>query len=491
MSKSHTIMKREGDRLARLAERKFGYTDQKHFASVSGDHNPMHVDAVQARRTRAGAPVVHGIHLLLWALDSFAAAQPDLPSLRGFRVHFNKFVYLDECVVVLLTQQGQTGARLTISVDNAPRSKITIEFGDAVQDCPDWSASSWELIPFLPGPLNLDFEQMHDRSGRLLFQMTQEDATALFPAASTWLGVRRIRALAASTHLVGMVCPGLHSIYSELSINTCARSTAQDFLAFRVTETDPRFRSVEQEIAGGGLTGTVRSFARTPPVQQATMESLTGLIAPTEFTGSVVLIVGGSRGLGELTARLIATGGGRVLVTWQTGKDDAEKVAQAIRSAGGACETLAYDASKPADDQLAQLVDPPTHAYYFATPTIYRPHSEFCVSERLKEFLSVYVDGFWQLSQVLRARQPSLSIFYPSSVYVAERPRGMTEYAMAKAAGEVLCADMNVSLAPTHVTLSRLPRLPTDQTATIPAEEMAPPIEIMLPIIREVQSWPR
>src|ERR1035441_1425967 len=89
------------------------------------------------------------------------------------------------------------------------------------------------------------------------------------------------------------------------------------------------------------------------------------------------------------------------------------------------------------------------------------------------------VNGFWQLSHALRARQPRLSVFYPSSVAVTERPQGMTEYTMAKAAGEVLCADMNLSLAPMHVTVRRLPRLPTDQTASVvPVERVRPLYQI-------------
>jgi hypothetical protein len=474
-----------------LAQRSFSSADQMRFASACGDHNPMHVDALQARRTQAGAPVVHGINLLLWALDSLAAAQPDLPPLRGISAQFNKFVYLDEDVEAVLTQQGPASAGLSISVDGAPRSKVNLDFGNIVADCPGWFATSLELVPFTQAPRNLSMDQMAGLSGRLAFQMTAEDAAALFPAAAKWLGARRITALAASTCLVGMVCPGLYSIYSELSIVVCAESDLQDALAFRVTKTDPRFQLVEQEIAGGGLSGTVKSFVRTPPVQQATMESLAGVVRPNEFAGSVALIVGGSRGLGELTAKLIATGGGRVLVTWHTGKDDAERVAGEIRAAGGKCETFAYDARRPAVGQLAFLTDVPTHAYYFATPAIFRSQSKMFIPERLKEFLAIYVDGFWKLAQALRARQPRLSIFYPSSVSVTERPRGMTEYTMAKAAGEVLCADMNVSLAPLHVTVSRLPRLPTDQTTSLAAVETAHPLETMLPIIREVQSWQR
>jgi len=474
-----------------LAQRSFSFTDQKRFASASGDHNPMHLDPLQARRSQAGAPVVHGINLMLWALDSLAAARQDLAPLSGIRAQFNKFVYLDEDVEAVLTQHSPRGAALSVSVDGAPRSKISLDFGDKVAACPGWIADSLDAVSFLPAPLNLSLEQIAGRSGRILFQMTPEDAVALFPAATKWIGARRIAALAASTCLVGMVCPGLRSIYSELSMGAYAESDTRDFLSFRVTDTDSRFQLVQQEVTGGGLSGTVRSFVRMPSVQQATMESLSGVVGPTDFAGSLALVVGGSRGLGELTAKLIATGGGHVLVTWQTGKDDAERVANEIRAAGGTCETLAYDACRPAVEQLAFLPDAPTHAYYFATPPIFRPQSKMFAGERLKEFLVIYVDGFWQLLQALRARQPNLSVFYPSSVAVAERPRGMTEYTMAKAAGEVLCADLNASQASLHVTVKRLPRLPTDQTVSIFAAETASPLETMLPIVREVQSWQR
>jgi hypothetical protein len=50
---------------------------------------------------------------------------------------------------------------------------------------------------------------------------------------------------------------------------------------------------------------------------------------------------------------------------------------------------------------------------------------------------------------------------------------------------------MNVSFAPMHVTQSRLPRLPTDQTVSVADVETADAVETLLPIIREVQSWPR
>ena len=474
-----------------LAEKAFELTEQKSFALVSGDYNPMHMDALVARRTQAGAPVVHGIHLLLWALDSFAASQDTLPSLKALRVQFNTFVYLGERARVTLERQTAKGTRLTISVDGSSRIKIAIEFGEFANEDLNWADAVSEPAVLFESPLDLTFEEMSGRSGRLPFAMSPGEAERLFPAAASWLGSVRIAAIVATTYLVGMVCPGLHSIYGELSIAGCSVDLHPDTLAYRVTEADPRFHSVELQIIGGGITGLVQTFARTPPVSQATLQSMRSVVSPNEFSGSLALIVGGSRGLGELTAKLVAAGGGRVVITWQSGKEDAERVAQEIRSAGGECETLAYDARKPAEQQLEALAGAPTHAYYFATPVIFRPQSSIFKSERFAEFLDVYVDGFWRFCQALRERRPGISVYYPSSVSVTERPQGMTEYSMAKAAGEILCEDINQYQAPTRVTVSRLPRLPTDQTATVTSVETAQPIDILLPIVREVQSWPR
>ncbi len=46
-------------------------------------------------------------------------------------------------------------------------------------------------------------------------------------------------------------------------------------------------------------------------------------VSANEFTGAAALVVGGSRGLGELTAKLLAAGGGRVTITYAYGEGDA------------------------------------------------------------------------------------------------------------------------------------------------------------------------
>jgi hypothetical protein len=258
-----------------------------------------------------------------------------------------------------------------------------------------------------------------------------------------------------------------------------------------VVSTDPRFRLVRLAIEGGGLVGSIKAVARMPPAPQATSSKLAYAVEPREFAGTTALVIGGSRGLGEVTAKLLAAGGARVVITYRVGKAEAEEVARDIRAAGGMCETLAYDAGQPPDAQLITLSGAPTHAYYFATPLIFRAQSALFARARLDAFLDVYVDGFLRLALALRVRRSDVSLLYPSSAYVVERPRGMLEYAMAKAAGETLCSEMNLAWAPLHVTVARLPRLPTDQTASVVEAELPSPVVSLLPAVREAQSWPR
>jgi acyl dehydratase len=84
----------------------FTTADQLQFAQLSGDHNPMHMDDVAARRTPAGAPVVHGMHVVIWALDLIAEKQPD-SEIDSVSVRFARFVYLDDPVELRLVQRTQ------------------------------------------------------------------------------------------------------------------------------------------------------------------------------------------------------------------------------------------------------------------------------------------------------------------------------------------------------------------------------------------------
>ena len=61
------------------------------------------------------------------------------------------------------------------------------------------------------------------------------------------------------------------------------------------------------------------------------------------FTGSNVLVTGGSRGIGAQIARTLGAEGLKVWINYRSGADEAARVKAAIEAAGGRAETIGFD----------------------------------------------------------------------------------------------------------------------------------------------------
>ena len=111
-------------------------------------------------------------------------------------------------------------------------------------------------------------------------------------------------------------------------------------------------------------------------------------------------------------------------------------------------------------------------------------------SDLFENFNLYYVTAFHALVDFVSRKsnfEKEIGIFYPSSSAIDQRPENMTEYSMSKLAAELMCADLTGHFRDIHVLVKRLPRLLTDQTATISAFETVDAMTVMLPIVREVQ----
>jgi pimeloyl-ACP methyl ester carboxylesterase len=310
------------------------------------------------------------------------------------------------------------------------------------------------------------------------------DGELPFPRAAEALGPETVRSLALLSTLVGMVAPGLHSIFSGFQV-AFGETDVGKGLAYTVSRVDERFRLVAIDVSGAGFSGSLRAFARLPPVETPSLAALAAVVGPGEFAGQRALIVGGSRGLGAVTGKLIAAGGGTVTLTYLRGRAEAEAIAAEIGAER--CRILAYDTGEEPGAQLAGIGEPFTHVYYFASGRIFGPAGGAVFdAAKFEGFVAVYVTAFERLVGYLLGRWPEaeLSVFYPSSVAVETRPKGITEYAMAKAAGEILCTDLGAAHRRLKVAVPRLPRIMTDQTATVPPVPAADPVETMLALLR-------
>jgi len=470
----------------RVAERTFSMDDQQRFAELSGDRNPIHLDPLAARRTQAGAVVVHGVHAVLWALEQLARENCLRQPVAQLEVRFDHFIYLETGVTLDVVRHDDARLRARLFAGAANAATLDITYGSPEPQLPPIASAS---DPQLDSPWTGGLEQFGQRSGTIAPARTS--ASSVFPVAAACIGETHLDAVARLSYLVGMVCPGLHSVFSGFSLGftRTAGDGAASPLRYRVTKIDERFRLIEIAVEGSDAIGTVTAFVRHPPIAQHSLDVVRRSVGAAEFAQTTALVAGGSRGLGALTARIIAAGGGRVVLTYATGEADALGVAREIGSER--CAVLRLDVRDDPAARLEELPWPVDQLYYFASPPINRHTGRTFTQRRFEEFCDFYVSGFERLWTALRSRTSgSLRAFYPSSSAVEERPRDMTEYAMAKAAGELLCDDLNrfTPGAGAHILSCRLPRILTDQTVTMMPVETSDGLDVMLPIVRELHS---
>ena len=122
----------------------FSEAEQQRFAQLSGDVNPMHVDALAARRLVTGCPVVHGIHTLLQGLERLPAerwpASPRLecdflnPTNVGDTTRYS--MQLDDCGGLLLLGEvgGLTCTHIKLS-DAADVHEVQLEESGTALQC--------------------------------------------------------------------------------------------------------------------------------------------------------------------------------------------------------------------------------------------------------------------------------------------------------------------------------------------------------------------
>ena len=473
-----------------LGQRVFTEQDQQFFASISRDLNPMHVDPVAARRLMTGHQVVHGIHTAMVALDLWCAGRDAAP--RSIAVTFANPVSVGEPVVFTKAQNAAGQASIVASVHGLPCTEILLELGN------DGAApalhSGVDALGRVVRCAQAD-EPLDEPPGSQVQQVFTlgawgVPAEAAFPNACRVLGPSCLAGMAKLSYFVGMVCPGLHSIFSEARFEISGDMPANSALTFLVRRYDARFRLFMVSF-DGCIRGELKAFLRPPPRPQPSSREMLQHVLRDEFRGTRALVIGGSRGLGEVTVKILAAGSGAVTLTYAAGIDDARRVCTEVAASGlGRCEARHLDLRLTDFDDLGISAEPLDAVYFFATPRIFTKKASVFDRASFDEFVWFYLQRFYELCTWLEARTQDrpIKVYLPSTVFIAERPKGMTEYAMVKAAAEVMVADLNRSMRNVVIVYSRLPRLATDQTASIQDVTAGSSVATMLEVVRSMAA---
>ena len=470
-----------------IGEKIYSSEDQHRFAQLSHDCNPMHMDAIVARRLLAGRQVVHGIHILFTALE-FWKNDSGKP-LVTISCTFNNPVSINENVIFSRCFESEDRSAIEVRVNDLVCATMTFTTGP--RDRPnrlEANVPGYSMVQANDLPSHLSQPVFHLRKAYAL-RLNAADFSDLFPGCHHHLGKHGLASTAALSYFVGMVCPGLHSVFSSLSVDLDSCATTSD-LHFSVRKYDPRFQLFDIGFTGC-IQGGIKAFTRPPPQVQPSMQQLSKYVDANEFKGTRALIIGGSRGLGEVTAKVLAAGGGDVTITYALGLDDAKAISVEI-DCGGRSQVEMQKFDLTTDPFESIIIDWNTlnTIYFFATPRIFRKKSEVFESALFHEFCEFYIEKLYGLCVFLEKTitTGTIKVYVPSTIAVTERPKGIAEYAMAKAAAEIMVQEINRDFRKLTVLSTRLPRLGTDQTATILKVPAASNVETLLPVIRAMQA---
>jgi hypothetical protein len=467
------------------AERVFTIEDQRLFASLSGDRNPMHVDPLYARRLLLGKTVVHGIHSLLWGLDLALANRPPL-EIHSIEAKFMKPIGIDTTVRANWTWQDDdlkldiysehelivfTKASFRANTSNGRKPHPELP---PVEECNKLSRHAMEM----------------DLSEELPLYLYPSLGKQLFPQLVSTLPADQIAGMLLSSKIVGMRCPGLHSIFSGLKLYKPESSVSTEHASFSLQGFDDRFSFATISLNTPALVGTLTTFHRPKPVVQPSYDFMKSLVKNNEFSHINGLVIGGSRGIGEVTAKLLAAGGANVRLTYFMGEKDAATLANEISKGGGECTHHALDINTPSSGMKSILADgwQPSDIYYYPTPSIFKGRKGYFSSRLYESFSRYYVTNFVSLLDIIGFDQTPLRVLYPSTVAVEELQPNMAEYASAKAAGENICANLSAQFDGLNITTPRFPRLNTDQTASLYPVKNKEPTPIILDILRQMTN---
>ena len=155
------------------------------------------------------------------------------------------------------------------------------------------------------------------------------------------------------SRVVGMKAPGLNSLFVGLNIKF-SNNIQNNQINWKVTRHTNERSFIILEVSGNGVKGQLNTMYRNKAISQPDINNIFKIHGSTELKNKTVLIIGGSRGLGEYSAKIIASKGGHVLLTYYNGKEDAINIKNEIINKGLKCSVFEMNVMKP-DEVLIKL----------------------------------------------------------------------------------------------------------------------------------------
>ena len=436
-----------------MIEKIFTLEDQKTFAKLSGDYNPIHLSPIEARRTITGQCIVHGIHLFLWVLELLAKSENI--NYGKYRMKFIRPVTLNEIYNI---EFENNFSQIYIKRNNIIYSRLEIEKNDINYKTIDNINLPLKSTNKIPN----EIEQKEVYKSKKLedsFYGKKELCKILFKNLSIKFGDGLICQICSLSEIIGMRLPGLNSLFSKAEIEIGNENYTN---SVQIANFDSRSKKVIIKCDYRNLSAKLEAFFRPSPVQNLNCKDIKNKYR-LDMKGVKALIIGGSRGIGECVAKLLAVGGAESVITFNSGKVDADKIIKDIKEWGSKSEVINLNINE--NEINLKDIEGINQVYYFASPRIEINRSPVFDKLLYDKYYQFYVKGLTKVIESLDIEMLQ-SIFFPSTIFIESKNQLFKEYIKAKEEGEINCEYIKNKYG-IRIIKPRLPVLLTDQTISI------------------------
>lgn len=308
------------------------------FAEAIGDKNPLHVDDNFARRTRFRGRIVHGVHLLVRAVDAVFTEPSQIDHISA---RFLNPVEVGEIETISLNANKMDGLLEIVARDGEKDI-----FTASVEYRPE-SRDKEQGLGGVSDKLTLDehtgLSELENYSGTLGYGLDIKKMMAALKG-TRHIHYQDVLAIGMVSTVVGMKVPGKYASLVSLDVEIVVGEGAGAVIDFRVDRVSTATRMLRVSLSPNGkrtgAEGTVTTMIMQPQIERETVMPLPrdGLV-----NGKSILVVGASGGIGSGIASLLVREGALVTATYYKGSDDIENLAEKEKLEGGKIEATQLD----------------------------------------------------------------------------------------------------------------------------------------------------
>lgn len=427
------------------------------FVTLSGDNNPLHTDSLYSRRIMFGRPVIHGVYSLLKIFDFYSNSLPCMSSLISLEAKFLNPIF-DGDSIVLKLDCNEDDYKIQAYLEETKLIIIKLKFSSVLKQ--NLFFENTNKLPQIEQPKKLILENISKINGNEINTVNTNLFNTIFNSLDANKAPQLYSTLLTSTRVVGVKCPGADSLYSSLNLHFATTSFNNNLFEYNVNKVYKGLSLIKIDFKSLNYVGTINAFLRKQEVQQKSLKNILQDLTKVQYPKRKALVIGGTRGLGEVCAKILGSLGYETSITYNKGIKEAKRISNEFKENNLNLTFFQYNVLDSKKDFLKDKVY--DYIFFFATPHIKTSNSQLIDNKLLDYFNNFYLNGFFSIVNSIKNKKTRF--FFPSSVFIDEFPKYLKEYAISKKISEYYSEQYNKQKGVKIIHYPRLKKVKTDQT---------------------------